>query len=364
MPLRTKKMIVLDDNLEAEGLPLFKSPDDIPGYGQHKSNGYANWAEIEEYVSANLHNPRMCLQALETQEISNIALVKDEIKDKPVLLAAFGYKVIKNLGYGKDGYTFLGQRYMDSSGQKYIVKAYRPYAKDYNQHTRLFNTILQSLEQMKIPLHKALVNNMITKHGFMYYPCKQPFVNISKDPIMIKQALAEVCSLNCWTIKHTGFLFWDLGYGNGRNFMLNVDGKRRIKWVDYGGAGMLRSDLYYKKALDNHKEARLIVQSLGEQEVYKAKASLVIANNKFIISQFLLNYLYHLKQDNFISVWSSFIQTDLTVVDQFTDWVLPKILDMFKDNFCSGIYKNFKHHDWTTPNTWKELEMYIKRQTK
>jgi hypothetical protein len=353
MVFKTGNMIILEE-VDSD-LPTYKSPEDIPGYRQASISGFANWPEIQEFVSNNLHKPRMCVQVLETQQVANTAFVNDTEKDNARVIAGYGFRSIKNLGEGKDGYTFLGQKYLDTSGQNYIVKVYKRYQQDFNVHTKMFIQCIRDIVKEGREVHDALIPDTVAKDNFMYYPTDKPYGEVSKDPKMILEALGRVCGLNAWCIVNTGFVFWDLGYGNGRNFMMNTVGKRKVKWIDYGGAGMLRCEPHLKKMLSVRKNVRIHETTAPAPK--KAKENLIYAKSDFIYMQFMLNYLFFTnKKAHEIGVWSSLTQIDSTVLQQFKDWVFPNLLT---DEFSQRLSHNFKDEDWTSPKTWTKLENWI-----
>ena len=301
MVFKTGNMIILEE-VDSD-LPTYKSPEDIPGYRQASISGFANWPEIQEFVSNNLHKPRMCVQVLETQQVANTAFVNDTEKDNARVIAGYGFRSIKNLGEGKDGYTFLGQKYLDTSGQNYIVKVYKRYQQDFNVHTKMFIQCIRDIVKEGREVHDALIPDTVAKD----------------------------------------------------NFMMNTVGKRKVKWIDYGGAGMLRCEPHLKKMLSVRKNVRIHETTAPAPK--KAKENLIYAKSDFIYMQFMLNYLFFTnKKAHEIGVWSSLTQIDSTVLQQFKDWVFPNLLT---DEFSQRLSHNFKDEDWTSPKTWTKLENWI-----
>lgn len=326
----------------------YASVEDIPGYKDY----LPVHNELRDYLMRQLDRPSLCRQILETRIASKIAR-NEETGD---LIGAYGWKCVKFLGKGKDGFTFYGHRYGDNDNPNinklHIVKVLSAYAESYHNHTEIFNAFLRKYFNAGQQLHPLLLDATIKK-TYTNYACKRPFTKFQPpDMKAIYNALKQVCSMNAWCIEKTGFVFWDLGYGNGRNFMLNHN--KRFKWVDYGGAGMVRCPSF--RALHKNTKGMPVLTLLNSiQEPLRGKENLVEGNSDFVMHQFLLNYEYHCNPKSTADIYASMLQVRKEIIGDMNK-MLP---NYYNSNFTRDIYAKFKVCDWLQHSTWKELENYI-----
>lgn len=320
----------------------FERVEDVPGYTFLARNGYI---DVINFLHKNLHDVDLCLQAVEHKTAN--PLVYNEAGD---LIGAVGWHVNQVLGQGKDGVTFLGYRYNDTNRKNKTVKCLSKYAKQYFNHTVLFNEIYKTTKEKNKNLFK-----LYTDINYTFYNNEKPLNEIEDKKF--DSVLSELCRLNSWCIKNIGFAFWDFGFGSGKNYMIGND--NGLRWIDYGGSGMVRCS-----GFDSiYKAAQEINTSLPELELatpYGGKESLVIANSDFLMCQFLLHIEYwkNLSETN-ADIWSSMLQIKPSVVKEFT----PMIENVLSTDLTRGVYNKFKDYDWTDYTTWKQIGKYINENT-
>ena len=339
MAFKTKGIVIInDDGMDdrLQGTVPFKSIDEIPGIEK-----ITRRAELE-WIEQRLDDPRIIMQFMDTRIMSKLATT-----DTGEALAGYGYKCIDKLGEGKDGKTYFCHRYIDNSNNKYIVKFWSPYAKQWLQNAKYLQYRLSQVDKSLIP--KTLVN-FVAKGDFIVYEADNPYVSSSEDPQVIKNHIANLCSLNSFMLQYLELMFWDFGFGNGKNYMTDVKG--RLKWVDYGGAGILR----HPSLKDNKKFMKEYLPAINAGP----KGNLGWANNIFIQLQFLFHMQFHLDQtheyNKSISVYSSMIQLDRLVMENTYEHVLESLLTV---DLCKRVYKEFKNKDWTDYTTWKQLSKFL-----
>ena len=339
MVLKTDKLKVLS----TRDADLKKLHDlKLPGFEKIKD------PVMIDFLIENVGRPNLCQQVIETGVLSKV--VSDENDD---IVAAYGWKVLEILGRGKDGITFWGHKYLDK--KEHVVKFTSVYAKNFQNHSEIFNFMLKTLSAQGTVRNSMLIDQSI-KNQYSFYYAKKPFVHIAQNSTMLHEYIAQVCNMNEWMIEHTGFLFWDLGYANGRNFML--DEKRRLKWVDYGGAGLLRCPNFDKIYQPMEKQGGPVLSQL---EV-NGRQSLCTADSNFVMLQFLLNYEWHAckdKRSTPVDTISSMLQVKRSIIPLMVD-ILPKLLHT---NFTRTIFEQYKKSNWCDYTTWRSIKNNI-RNTK
>jgi hypothetical protein len=324
----------------------YNSVEEIPGFVQRRHE----LAHIEEYISNYLDTPSLCLQIMETGIAAKVAR-DTETGD---LIGAYGWKCIKHLGKGKDGFTFWGHKYGDKPNDLHIVKIISGYGENYHNHTEIFNAFMRKLFHAKQHRHPMLFDFAV-KSTHTTYKCKKPFTQFNpKDMRELYFALRQVCSMNTWCIKNTGFVFWDLGYGNGRNFMVDSSDGNNLKWVDYGGAGMVRCPSF-RELYKNQKSMPVLTLENSHQQPLKGKDNLVEGNSDFVMLQFILNFEFHTNPTSTADVWASMLQVRKDIVQEMKV-MLPHY---FRSRFANEVFQRFHDRDWLEANTWRELGKYI-----
>ena len=190
----------------------------------------------------------------------------------------------------------------------------------------------------------------------------------SVDPQMLVNYTAEICRANSWMIKNWGICFWDFGFESGKNYM--VDHKNRVKWVDYGGAGIVRLPSEkstpppgprqaYSGPVAELKFARNYNYALRPK---LHKENLVVAESRFLMLQLVLHlefwYNRFLNNRTNASYYSSMTQINMEMLDELEKYVIPHILtwDLTKD-----LYKEFKDQDWLDNLVWKQIGKFLDR---
>lgn len=346
MAFKTGKMIV-DGVAESE---FFKSVHEVPGYKSLAKNGFH---DCITYLEQNLDKPALCQQIVETRQPSKVA--KDDNGD---IVAGYGWKFIQHLGKGKDGDTFWGHKYDDANESRHIVKIKTTYSKNFDNHSKIFNAMLRKLAEREVKRPRALFDQVI-KTDYNHYRCKEPFKPVKADRKVIHKSLRDVCLMNSWCIHHTGFVFWDMGYSNGRNFM--KDKNNETRWVDYGGAGMLQCPNF--QGVYNQFTG-LPVLELGtdgsqNQRLIKGKDSLVIGDSDFVMCQFLLNYEFWSEPETTADLYSSILQVKRQVIPEITE-LLPKLI---KTKQGKSMYNEYKNWNWLDEATWRSLGKFIDANT-
>lgn len=333
MAFKTGKLLVGKEHVK-----VFEHAQDVPGYEELANQGLVS---VINFIQNNIENRDLCLQAVETKVAS--ANVYDS---NGRLIASNGWRVKQTLGQGKDGTTVLGYQYSDENQEIKTVKLLSKYGKDYVNHTELFNEIFKRSDNKSKNFFKLTVGP-----GYTYYNNSSPLNPI--DTKNFKKILVELCSMNHWSIKNTGFALWDFGFGSGRNYMTGNDSV--LKWIDYGGAGMLRCP-NFDYIYDSYSD----LPSIELHEPTKDKESLIIADSNFIKCQFLLHIEYWLSnQRSNADVWSSMLQIRRSMIDEIHN----VLYNTLQSDLTKSIYVDFANHDWTDYITWKQLGKYINENT-
>lgn len=347
MAFKTGKMIITGgDDIDTKN--AFSKVSDIPGFDNLVEKGYN---DCITYIENILDKPTLCLQIVDTQQPSKIARGEDG-----QIIAAYGWKCIQHLGQGKDGTTFWGYKYGDTEEEKHVVKVKSSYGKMFDNHSAIFNEMLRSVIQNKQHKPKALIDQVVKFH-YNYYKCTEPFKSIKPNREKIHKSLRDVCDMNEWCISNTGFVLWDMGYSNGRNFM--KDRKGQTRWVDYGGAGMLQCP-NFKSVYEQYKG--LPVLELGEESSLlkiNGKDSLVIGDSDFVMCQFILNYEFWSEPDTTADLYSSILQVKRQVIPEIVE-LMPRLI---KTKLGKKVYNEFKSSDWLDSKTWKILGKFIHENT-
>ena len=324
------------------------NPSDIPGFDNLIEKGYN---DCISYIKNNLDKPAICLQIIDTKQPSKIARDEDG-----QLIAAYGWKCIQHLGQGKDGTTFWGYKYGDPKEEKFVIKVKSAYAKVFDNHTEVFNAMLRNILESGEKKPNAVIDQIL-KHDYNAYKSKEPFRHIKPDRQVIHQSLADVCSMNEWCISNTGFVFWDLGYSNGRNFMKND--KNETRWVDYGGAGMLRCP-NFNAVYNRYKNIPPCVLGTDYGHKPKGKDSLIIGDSDFVMCQFLLNYEFWSEPETTADLYSSILQVKRQIIPEITE-LLPKLI---KTKLGKAVYNEYKKSwNWCDETTWRSLREFIDANT-
>jgi len=339
---KTGKMVITGDDI------AFNKIDEVPGYKFLAAKGFH---DCINYINLNLDRPALCIQVAETRQPAKVAYDAEGM-----LEAAYGWKCIHTLGQGKDGTTFWGYKYGDPKEVKHVVKIKSAYSKLFDNHTQIFNAILRQLLENGERKPRALLDQVV-KHDYNHYRSKEPFRPIRPDRKIIHQSLRDVCLMNSWCIHNTGFVFWDMGYSNGRNFM--KDNNSETRWVDYGGAGMLRCpnfDGIYKQ----YKDLPAVTLGTAQGQQVKGKESLVIGDSKFVMCQFLLNYEFWSEPETTADLYSSILQVKRQVIPEITE-LLPKLI---KTKLGKGMYNEYKKGwNWLDDTTWRSIGKFIDANT-
>lgn len=341
---KTGKLITGVDLEEEVG---YKNINEVPGVQELRRLGYN---DVIAFLKQILDRPSLVAQVVDTKQPSKTAQDKEG-----VLIAAYGWKVVEILGKGKDGVTFWGHRYNDDKKVMHCVKILSSYAKNFSNHTNIFNYMLRHYHKKEIAI-PSILQDTVVKVDYTNYRMKAPYVHIDfSNKHERRRALMEVCKMNAWTIDYTGFVFWDLGYGNGRNFMYNKH--KGFQWVDYGGAGMLRT-LNFE---DLHRKTKgAPVCSLEPGDV-NGKDNLIIADSNFIMLQFVLNLEYwHDPENSTADLYSSILQVRRPVIAEIKE-LMPTFLT---NPLAKRIFKEYgEKHDWRLATTWESLREFINANT-
>lgn len=325
-------------HIKDKNVVAFDRVQDIPEY---KLLAEEKCIDVINFLHNHITEIDLCLQAVKYRS-SNIA-VHNEQGD---LVSAAGWEVIQILGKGKDGITFLGYRHSDHNKSINTVKLLSKYAKQYYNHTIIFSSMLDKIKKPNSNIFKLHIDENVT-----YYNSKEPLLEVTDDKF--DSMLSSLCRLNSWCINNTGFAFWDFGFSSGKNYMIDSD--NNLKWIDYGGAGLVKCPSF--SPIYNLND------TLPEIELscpYSSKASLVNANSNFLMCQFLLHVEYWKnKNSTNADIWSSMLQLRLSVVDEFLI-LLPNLLTC---DITQKVYVKFKDSDWTDRITWKQIGKYINENT-
>jgi len=347
---KTGKLKVTEEELDKEH--AFKNEREVPGYNYLATNGYN---DVIAFLKSNLERPALCLQAVETLQTNKVAY-----NEEGETIAAYGWKIVQHLGKGKDGETFWAFKYGDKNEVKHCLKIKSGYSKVFDNHSKIFNAMIRDLQKRRIKRHRC-IHDQVIKDAYNHYRLKHPYTPVKHDRKTLHLSLADVCDMNSWSIAHTGFVFWDMGYSNGRNFMKNQKGE--TKWVDYGGAGMLRCP-NYEIVYQSYKG--LPVTELGIDEVHpggrksiNGKESLIIGDSDFVKCQFLLNYEFWSERETTADLYSSILQVKRLVIPEIT-WLLPR---MVKSKIGKQILNEFDQSNWLEANHWSRLRKFFNANT-
>lgn len=316
----------------------FSRVQDVPGYTYLARNGHT---DVINFIHNHINDVDLCLQAAQHQTADPLVY-----NDNGVLISAVGWHVKQILGHGKDGITFLGYRYNDSDRSYKTVKCLSKYAKNYLNHTKMFADIFKTVKSTNNNFFELTVAD-----NYTYYNNSKPLNEVhDKD---FYSVLSTLCRMNSWIIKNTGFAFWDFGFGSGRNYM--IDNNSELKWIDYGGAGLVRCPNF-----ESIYEKNSSLSDIELLEPHDGKEALVIADSNFLMCQFLLHIEYWKnKSSTNADIWSSMLQIRRSVSREFTA-MIPSILST---ELTQGMYNKFKDQDWTDNVTWKQLGKYIDANT-
>lgn len=336
MVFRTGRMVTVDQHDD----PYYDKLSDVPGIEKIESE------ELRKFIQDNLKNPGIVDQALDTRYAGLSCFAKNSDGER-VLIASNGFRSLKFLGNGKDSSTIFAERYRetDAPGTKYIFKLWSAYGSRFSDNSLYLVKRLNQQEQ----IHPALTRYRI-KTDYMYYIASEPCNPVSRDPAIWHAKLAEACGINRWMVENCDMLFWDFGFGSGKNYM--VDHKARLVWVDYGGAGMLR----HPRLKDTVEMDEFPVLKDSPED----KPLLVWANSLFLMTQFILHIEYwanrHKNQETTAQTYAIMAQTDLNLLQELNLWALPNIL---RDNLAKEVFINFNKHDWLDHMTWKRVGKFI-----
>tara|TARA_Y100000389_G_C17453726_1_gene516580 strand:- start:838 stop:1905 length:1068 start_codon:yes stop_codon:yes gene_type:complete len=355
MAFKTKKLLVGEP--ESDDLAPYNSIEAVPGIQRVLKNADANEILINQ-IRANLAKPRMVAQMIDTMQPYKVARERGEHGDQ--IIALHGYKVQQHIGDGKDGKTYVCTKYLEQERRKgipynYLVKSLSPYAQGYNFNSVLYFNNLQKITQRKQKPH-GLLDQMIIK-GDMHYRLlndnNELYKQTSSDINIWRRNLCDIADLNYWLLKNMGCAFWDLGYGNGKNYMQNTKGQ--LKWVDYGGAGIVHVD-------KSRWPSGMSWDWDFPVALCNVKKNLVFANSDFLQLQFLFHCEYwycksNKKLNTNANLWSSNIQLGPHVLDEIKEYMMPHILQW---DLTKKIYKDFGKSNWCDYMTWKKVRDYLR----
>lgn len=350
MVFKTKKLVVQDHN-DSEDTPGFKSINEVPGIAP-LLNKPDEYNDVLLFIGNNLDKPGLCMQAVD--KLVPYKVVRERGEQGDAITALHGYCIDQTLGTGKDGRTMVGRKYTDQSKSKvpqlYLVKHLSPYGQNFNYLSRhLFDNL------KKYPGKQHGLIDMFAIKGDMHVrelnKDNELYVEASSDISVWRRHLSSIADMNHWLLKTVGCAFWDLGFVNGQNYMQNRKGQ--LKWVDYGGAGIVVvANSEIPKGMDWTKPD--IVTNFNN------KGMLETANSDFLMLQFLLHCDYWYSrwnnQTTNAHVWSSNIQIDRNVLREVKKYMIPHV---FNWEYTDKLYENFHRKDWTNPVTWKKLRDYL-----
>lgn len=200
MTFTTNKLIVTKNKIEQHS--TFLKVEDVPGYEDLVKD---EMSQVINFLHCNLENRDLCLQAVKHRNTNDLVYSRTGS-----LVAAHGWQVSQTLGKGKDGTTVLAHRFGDEKKELKTVKFLSKHAQNYSNHTNLFNEILLRVKKKNQGFFELAINDSYT-----YYNNSVQLKSINSDSF--DKILVKLCNLNSWSIKHTGFVFWDFGFGSGRN---------------------------------------------------------------------------------------------------------------------------------------------------
>lgn len=339
MIFSNRRMILLKTKKEMmKIMSEYKTVEQVPGYNHLLEK---EKHDVIEYIRQNLKNKSLCIQAATHASPTNVVYNSNR-----VLLAAHGWHVETLLGKGKDGVSFLGYQFSDNMKKIQTVKLLSNYGLGYSNHTEIFSAMLKQIKKQNNGLFQVEIESY-----YSYYNSAEVLSKVDNDNF--KLVLPTLCKINSWCIQHTGFVFWDFGFSSGRNYML--DSKGKIKWIDYGGAGMLRCP-NFETVYNKYKD----LPRLHLTEPTKGKENLLIANSQFIMCQFLLHCEYWQNPNNSTAdVWSSMLQSKKQILPEISS----VIYNILYTDLSKSIYKQFKNRDWTDHTTWSQLKKFLDANT-
>ncbi len=326
---------------------------EVPGVSSilKKSQEYS---ELIDFLHNNLDKPRLCVQAVRNLQPGKV--IRNEQGD---LVALHGFFVNDTIGKGKDGSTLVCGRYLEEPQnnkipQYYLVKSLSTYGQAYNFMSQNFVSNLARKEKNQIPVELDIINVKSDIHYRKLDEENQLYVESSGDLQVWLGHLSTIADLNYWLLKNMGCCFWDLGFVNGKNYM--VDKNKKLKWVDYGGAGIV-----YVSNLKSPKGIKWDIPHLYDP-VIQTKENLIRANSKFLMAQFIfhMEYWYCKRQkrkNTNAELYSSNIQTNTRVLAEIVDYILPNVLQWDRSKY---IYDTFRDYDWTDCLTWKRIRDNIR----
>ena len=347
---KTKKLAIVGGPKEAsfkEDIP-YNDVKEVPGISPILGNA-KEYSDLINFISSNLDKPRLCVQAVQNMIPGKI--IKNDQGD---ILALHGFKVNQTIGKGKDGVTMVCNRYLDMVTDKkipqyYLVKSLSTYGQAYNFMSLNFAANINSLPREAIPPELDI---MSIKGDIHYRPLdteNQLYMESSGDEKVWLGHLSTIAGLNHWLLKNLNCCFWDLGYNNGKNYM--VDKNKKLKWGDYGGAGIVY--------VSNKKSPKGIEWDIPHltDPIVKSKENLVRANSKFLMAQFIFHMehwhcLRQKRKNTNADIYSSITQVNTRVLQEVVDYVLPNTLQWERSKF---VYETYKDYDWTDYITWKRI---------
>lgn len=349
MVFKTKKLVV--QNNDSEDIPGYKNINEVPGIAKLLSQP-DEYSNLLEFIGNNLDKPGLCMQTVDKLQPYKICRERGEQGD--VITAMYGYCIDQTVGTGKDGRTMVGRKYTDQSDSKipqmYLVKHLSQYGQHFNY---LSKHLFDNIKTYPGKCH-GLLDNFVVKndmHVRALNADNELYVEASSDMTIWRRHLSNIADMNYWLTRNLGCCFWDLGFVNGQNYMQNRKGQ--LKWVDYGGAGIvILPDSEIPKGMD-WSQPEIITN-------FNNKRMLIKANSDFLMLQFLLHidYWYSLwnNQNTNAHVWSSNIQIDRSICKEVKRYMIPHV---FNWEYTHTLYEKFHRKDWTNPRTWKKLRDYL-----
>ena len=314
---------------------------------------------IMQYCNMNLSNPRLCAQVADKQTAAKVSW--DKFKWKGVSrhypTAAFGYKTVKLVGIGKDGHTIMCERYLETKankGDKYIIKVWSGFAQEFLGNTKIVSWLM-GFHAKENPLPSPLLRFTCKKSYMSYFtPKVDRFHECSADPEQWMIYISQLCNTQKWMLDNWGVLFWDWGFQNGRNYVL--DHKNRVKWVDYGGIGIYVTDKFEELNTAFNRGAL-------PADISKSRESfdmMLVEKDKKNIGhsrQIMMSFLFHLEYwyckhkaiEPTVQYYSSLCQTGPKIMMEINQ-LLPGIFNYVA---CREIYEAFESNDWREASTWK-----------
>jgi len=328
---------------------VYSQPKNIPGWDKMEP-------DIKLRIRKHWRDQNRVNQFVITGLVDDIIYLRS-LDGRKEILSAYGYQAIKSLGDGKDGKTFFAHPYLDQH-KTYVVKTLSTYAKTYIILQLMLQQICQSPNKPNA-LQTFKLDDKQMNH--MWYTANAPFNKITKNDNSWYDALSEVCRLNSWLCKNHGLLFWDFGFNNGKNYMLDND--QKMMWVDYGGAGVVRTERY--DTTIEPKGDRWNTEKLNLKNTLDNKQCLVDAYDNFLKIAFFLHLQFwadtHNEEKTNISVWMSVAQINKSVTDEI---FYQNLSNKLTSVWIVEMYELFKNHDFTDWVTWKTMGKYINSHVK